>query len=156
MYSLFFLLTLIVIIGILAICSYTDLKTKTIPVYLVGLLYVFVFLNLFLSGKDKGEASICFCFTLIMFLMVHIISRKQFGMGDVLVIAALGWLIGSSEALKIFLINMGLFSIPYTVVLYLYHRNRYSFNDDRSIYPYIPVVFFTTVIFFAYPDLFIY
>lgn len=156
--QILYLISLLFVFVILSICTYTDLKTKTVPVYLIFLLYVFVFINMFSSGKDHSEASICFCFTLVLFMLIHVVTKKKFGMGDVLIISAIAWLIGSSEALKIFLINMSLFSIPYSILCYLYYRKRFSLDptNNKDTYPYIPVVFLTTIILFIFPDIFIY
>ncbi len=112
------------IFGILAIASIQDIKTTTISKNIVVALYILVPAYLYVRDINYITAGSCFLFTLITFLCLWFISRKGFGFGDVLVISALGWMIADFTILRVFLISMGVFSIPWALFwLWRYHKN---------------------------------
>jgi len=118
------LLVLFIILGILAIASYQDIKSITISREIVIALYILVPVYLYIRDVNYATAGFCFLFTLVTFLCLWFISRKGFGFGDVLVIAALGWMIADFTILRVFLISMGVFSIPWGLFwLWRYKRN---------------------------------
>lgn len=84
---------------VLAICCYTDMKTKTLPVSVILLGFV---------GVALGKGMSCFLPAdmvglvpgLLLFFLAKI-SRKNIGEGDGLVMAFVGWGAGLWMALKI-------------------------------------------------------
>jgi len=120
------LIILIIIFAILAIASYQDIKTTTISRNVVIALYILVPAYIYIRDVNYATAGSCFLFTLITFLCLWFISRKGFGFGDVLVISALGWMIADFTILRVFLISMGVFSIPWGLFwLWRYKKNPY-------------------------------
>jgi len=118
------LIILIIIFAILAIASYQDIKTTTISRNVVIALYILVPAYIYIRNVNYATAGSCFLFTLITFLCLWFISRKGFGFGDVLVISALGWMIADFTILRVFLISMGVFSIPWALFwLWRYKKN---------------------------------
>jgi len=118
------LIILLVIFAILAIASYQDIKTTTISREVVIALYILVPAYLYIRDVNYVTAGSCFLFTTITFLCLWFISRKGFGFGDVLVISALGWMIADFSILRVFLISMGVFSIPWGLFwLWKYKKN---------------------------------
>jgi len=107
------LLILFLIIVVLAIASYQDLKTITIKREIIIALYLLVPAFLYTSNANYATAGICFIFTLITFTCLWFMSRKGFGFGDVLVISALAWMLADFTILRAFLITMGVMSIPW-------------------------------------------
>ena len=109
---------------ILAVASYQDIKTTTISREVVIALYILVPAYLYLKDVNYATAGLCFIFTMITFLCLWFISRKGFGFGDVLVISALGWMIADFTILRVFLVSMGVFSIPWGLFwLWRYKKN---------------------------------
>jgi len=118
------LIILIIIFAILAIASYQDIKTTTISRNVVIALYILVPTYIYIRDVNYAIAGSCFLFTLITFLCLWFISRKGFGFGDVLVISALGWMIADFTILRVFLVSMGVFSIPWGLFwLWRYKKN---------------------------------
>ena len=118
------LIILLLIMSILAIASYQDIKTTTISRNVVIALYILVPAYIYVRDVNYATAGSCFLFTLITFLCLWFISRKGFGFGDVLVISALGWMIADFTILRVFLISMGVFSIPWGLFwLWRYKKN---------------------------------
>ena len=79
-------------------------------------------------------------------------SRGGFGFGDVLVISALGWMLADFTILQVFLISMGVFSIPWGLFWLWKNKKTQDKRERRNIsltakkpMPFIPVVFFTLI-----------
>lgn len=150
------------VIGVLVTlfyASYTDLKTRTIPRYLPIITYGFVAGYIFFAGKDPIVASICFGFTFIAFLCVWGISWGQFGIGDVLILAGLGWMVADIAILKAFLIVLGVMTIPYGLFMVFLYRKQAKFKkkyaNERFAYPYMPLIFTVTMLYVLFPSIFI-
>lgn len=159
MNEIFALIPAIGVLGILLAASYHDFKTRTIPIYLVGMIYILVPVYLFLANKDLTVGTVCFSFTFITFLAVWGISRQQFGMGDVLMLSALGWMIADLALLKAYLIVLGVLSIPYALFCMAYYHKaakvQRKYSKDPYLYPYMPIIFITTMLYLLIPSIFI-
>jgi Flp pilus assembly protein protease CpaA len=147
------------VMGVLAHASYSDIKTRTIPKISAGLIYVFVGGYIIFAGKDPTVASLCFIFTFITFLCVWAISIGQFGLGDVLVLGALGWMVADLVLLKAFLVVLGVMTIPYGIFVWFYYRRQAKLNSkfsrDPYLYPYMPLIFFVTMLYILFPSIFL-
>ena len=118
------LIFLFLIFAVLAVASYQDIRHVTISYSVVIFLYILVPCYLVTASVDLVAASFCFMFTLLVFVGLWVISFKHFGFGDVLVISALGWMIANFTILRIFLIAMAMFAIPWAVFWFLkQHRD---------------------------------
>lgn len=134
------IIILILIFVVLVLASWQDIKHRTIEAKSVIYLYVLVPLYLIISGKDMTVASFCFMFTLVVFLCLWAISMKQFGIGDVIVIAALGWMLADFDILYAFLITMGVMSIPWGILWWFYYNRKNGYRDViRSIKKPLPI-----------------
>lgn len=150
-------------IGVLAILVYAswhDIKTRTIPKLSVAAIYFFVMGYLVFADKDLAIASFCFMFTFITFICLWFISFGNFGIGDVLILSALGWMVGDLALLKAFFIVLGVLTIPYALFIYWYYQKpaklykRYT-TGKPYLYPYMPVIFFTTLLYVVIPSIFV-
>jgi len=148
------------VLGNLLWASLHDLKSRTIPKLSVIVIYGLVMGYLIFAEKDLTEASICFMFTFITFLCLWAISFGNFGLGDVLILAALGWMVADIGLLKAFLIVLGVLTIPYGLFCYWFYRKeaalykKYSNGKQPYLYPYMPIVFFTTMLYIVIPSIF--
>jgi len=156
------ILALIPAIGVLAVlasASYHDLRERTIPIYLVGMIYILIPVYLVLAGKDMTVGTVCFGFTFIAFIAVWGISKQQFGLGDVLILSALGWMIADLALLKAYLVVLGVLSIPYAIFCIWYYKGNAKFqkkySKDPYLYPYMPLIFITTMLYILIPSIFI-
>lgn len=73
-------------------------------------------------------ASFCFMFTLVVFVSLWFISFGSFGMGDVLVISALGWMVADFSILHVFLLTMGVLSIPWGLFWVIKYKRDPNFS----------------------------
>jgi hypothetical protein len=127
------LIILILILVILAIASLQDIKRTTIGKYVVIFLYILVPISLYLRGAHMLTASFCFMFTLAVFLGLWFLSRGGFGMGDVLLIGSLGWLVADWAFLQAWLIVMGVMSIPWGLFWAGYYARKPEFRKHKSL-----------------------
>ena len=124
MIAILSLIVLIFILITLIIASYQDIKKITIQREIVIALYILAPVYLYVSESNYMTAGFCFMFTLITFTCLWFISHKGFGFGDVLVISALAWILADFTILRVFLITMGVMSIPWGLFwLWRYKRN---------------------------------
>ncbi|MFZ5353233.1 MAG: prepilin peptidase [Bacillota bacterium] len=84
-----------VLIGI----SYVDIKTKQIPVALIVLFTITIALNLGFSDINLYSCFMGFLSAAALFLLIFFISKGNLGIGDVIIFALTGLLIGFEEAL---------------------------------------------------------
>jgi Flp pilus assembly protein protease CpaA len=120
-------LSLISIILILFYESINDIKYRRISKHGIVGLYILVPLYLYTSGIDLSASTFTFLFTLGIFLGVWLISFGQFGIGDSLVLGALGWFMADFANLQNFLFILALICIPwgaYWIVHYV-QKNGY-------------------------------
>jgi len=149
------------VLGVLVWASWHDLKTRTIPKISVALVYLFAIGYLFFADKNWTVASLCFCFTFITFICLWAISRGSFGIGDVLILSALGWMVADLALLKAFLLTLGVLTIPYGLFCYWYYRKEAEFykkmnhSTQAYLYPYMPIVFFTMLVYILIPSMLI-
>lgn len=150
----------ICVLLVLLWASLHDLKTRTIPKLSVALIYGFVIGYLLFANKDLTEASFCYMFTFASFLCLWAISFGNFGIGDVLILGALGWMVADLALLKAFLIVLGVLTIPYGIFCYWYYRKpaalhkKYTNGKSPYLYPYMPIVFFTMMLYIVIPAVF--
>ena len=141
----------------LAWASLHDLKTRTIPKTSVAVIYGLVSVYLLITGSDLTVASLCFMFTFVTFLCLWAISKGNFGIGDVLILSALGWMVADLALLKAFLLTLGVLTIPYGLFCYWYYRNEAKLHNKwvggPYLYPYMPIVFFTTMVYLLIPSI---
>jgi len=148
------------VVVVLLWASWHDIKSRTIPKLSVALVYGFVMGYLVFANKDLTEASFCFMFTFVSFLCLWAISFGNFGIGDVLILGALGWMVGDLVILKAFLIVLGALTIPYGIFCYWYFRKEAAFYKKHSngktpfLYPYMPIVCFTLMLYLVIPSIF--
>lgn len=121
-------IVLIIILVVLFLASVEDLKYRRINKWTVVFLYVLVPVYLYSRNIDMLTASFCFMFTLAVFAGLWFISFGSFGMGDVLVISALGWMVADFSILYVFLLTMGVLSIPWGLFWAIKYKQdpRYS------------------------------
>ena len=113
---------IILVLVLLAYASRSDYKYRIMPDIVVIALFIIAPIYIYASGADFVTASFCFMFTLFTFLLFFVIGGL--GFGDVLVLAALGWMIADFTILRVFLLTLGVMSIPWAMLwLFVYHRN---------------------------------
>jgi prepilin signal peptidase PulO-like enzyme (type II secretory pathway) len=122
-------LSLIIIILVLFYESINDIKYRRISKFGVICLYVMVPIYLFSTGIPLTEASFTFLFTLGIFLGVWALSFGQFGIGDSLVIGALGWMFGNFADVQNFLFILALICIPWGVYWIVHYVKKNGYRD---------------------------
>lgn len=118
------LILMFLIIATLFFASLIDLKYTRIDLKTVIILFVLVPIYLVVADANMVMASFTFMFSLACFLGLWIVSKGGFGLGDVMVLSALGWLMADFMLLQAFMVTLGVFSIPWACFwLWRYHRD---------------------------------
>src|SRR4030042_5248190 len=118
------LILMFLIIATLLFASLIDLKYARIDLKTVIILFVLVPMYLVVAQANMVMASFTFLFSLACFLGLWAVSKGGFGLGDVMVLSALGWLMADFSLLQAFMVTLGVFSIPWALFwLWRYHRD---------------------------------
>lgn len=119
---------LALIIGaVLLIASIEDLRHRTIRGIWVVTLYILVSANAIITGTISTQSTYVFLFSFILFMGIAVFSRGRFGIGDAMVIGALGWFYHDFMEFQSFLYAMGCVCIPWAVFCILYYGRHQGF-----------------------------
>jgi len=118
----------VLIAFILLFASIEDIYHRTIGKWKVVLIFILVICINIMTDNFNPEATSMFLLVSGSFIGISLISFGGFGMGDALVIGALGWAMADFEALQGFLFAIGLISLIWAVfwVFWLFRKNGYS------------------------------
>jgi Flp pilus assembly protein protease CpaA len=119
---------LTIIIGlVLFYASVEDLRHRTIRSIWVITLYILVSAFSIITGSISTQSTFVFLFTFILFMGIAVFSFGRFGIGDAMVLGALGWFYHDFISLQGFLYAMGAVCIPWTVFCILYYGRHQGF-----------------------------
>jgi prepilin signal peptidase PulO-like enzyme (type II secretory pathway) len=116
--------SLILILIVLFYESINDVKYRRISKGGVVVLYILTPIYVFASGIDLMTASFTFLFTLGVFLVIWLVSFGRFGIGDSLVLGAVGWFLGDFTTLQNFLFILAIFAIPWSAYWMYYYMSK--------------------------------
>lgn len=125
-----------VLVGImLCICGIKDMRTKTVPLYIIGITAVLLCIALPFAGKMVIIDIIGGIFPGLLLLIVSKVSRGQIGMGDGIVFCVTG--IGLGLWLNIWLLMYSLLlAAVFGLLLMIVKR-----AGKRRAIPFMPFVF---------------
>lgn len=116
------------IIGlVLFYASVEDLRNRTIRNKWVITLYILVSIFTIVTGGISTQSTFVFLLTFILFMGVAVFSFGRFGIGDAMVLGALGWFYHDWASLQHFFFAMGSVMIPWTVFCVLYYGRHQGF-----------------------------
>lgn len=119
---------LTILIGtILFYASIEDLRNRTIRSIWVVALYIIVSALSLITGNISTQSTFVFLFTFILFMGIAVFSFGRFGIGDAMVLGALGWFYHDFASLQQFLFVMAGVCIPWAVFCILYYGRHQGF-----------------------------
>jgi hypothetical protein len=105
-----------ILIGmVLFYASVEDLRNRTIRAVWVIVLYILMSIRAVVSDNLSVESTYVFLFAFILFMLLAVISKGQFGYGDALVLGALGWYYHTFNDFQTFLFAIGIIGIPWAI-----------------------------------------
>jgi uncharacterized membrane protein len=119
-----------ILIGIILFyASYEDILDRTIRAVWVVILYILVSIQAVATNQLSMQSTYVFIFALTFFLLMAILSRGQFGIGDALVIGAMGWFFHSFYTFQTFLFVIGAVGIPWAFYWSWYYKKKYKYKS---------------------------
>lgn len=103
----------LVILGMLILASYFDLKYKAVPSVI---LTAGIFVALMVNPENITLGIICFVFALMIKDLINEVAGLDFGIADIKIFVILGLLLVNFEALIILIIIFLVFQFVYTLV----------------------------------------
>jgi Flp pilus assembly protein protease CpaA len=125
---------LLAFLGLLGYISIVDIKYRMIPYWTIPVLFILAPIYIFLAELSFTQASFSFTILLVTFLFLFVIGRGSFGIGDVIVMAVIGWVIADIGNVYVYLINIFAPCLALWFVgniIYHWHKNKetFSFKD---------------------------
>ena len=132
---------LTILIGlILFYASIEDLRNRTIRSIWVVALYIIVSALTISTGNMSTQSTFVFLFTFILFMGIAVFSFGRFGIGDAMVLGALGWFYHDFISLQQFLFAIASVCIPWAVFCILYYGRHQGFiNAIKGFKKNIPI-----------------
>jgi len=115
---------------VLLFASFEDLWYRTISKWKVIYIYIFSVCYMIVSFNFTFSSSVLFLFSLGVFVCISLISRGGFGMGDALVLGAVGWVMGDFVVFQKFLYFLGVILVFWGMTWFFW---IYYSSDDKSI-----------------------
>jgi len=116
----------IIISATLFHASLEDIRRRDIGSIHVVVLYILACFYIVITGNLGLHTTYVFLFAFILFMVISICSRGQFGIGDSLVIGALALYFHSFLAFQNFLYALGIISIPWGIYWIIRYRQNNS------------------------------
>lgn len=133
-------MSFMILLVALIIATITDIKTKTIPLWLFPLTLL-LSITVDLMSNYKLTFPIKFSGMLCMFLLFLLASRFGGGGGDIIMMSVLGWIVGLRYSLYISFIAFIIYILSLFAVKNICKRKDYKFN-----LPFAPFVLSGTLI----------
>ena len=89
---------------ILLYISIEDIKYRMIPYWTVPILFAIAPIYIYLADLSFTKASFSFMMVACLFLFLFIVGKGSFGIGDVMVMAVIGWVLGDISNAYVYLI----------------------------------------------------
>ncbi|MBR1692941.1 MAG: prepilin peptidase [Lachnospiraceae bacterium] len=122
----------------LSVCTYTDLKYRKIPGFLLALLTAGGILYVILL-KDYGNPMRYMGVSVgLVFCLLSLLSRQAVGMGDTVLFAILGWYLGLGQVL---LLLFGAFCMAAVFSALLLVSRKGTFKTRLPFVPFLYVAF---------------
>ena len=112
---------------VLFYASVEDLRHRTIRSIWVITLYILVSASSIITGSISTQSTFVFLFTFILFMGIAVFSFGRFGIGDAMVLGALGWFYHDFASLQHFLFIMGGVCLPWAMFCILYYGRHQGF-----------------------------
>lgn len=96
---------IVIFLIILLYISIEDIKFRLIPYWTVPVLFFVAPIYIYLAELDFTKASFSFILVAGLFLFLYIVGKgSYFGIGDVMVMAVIGWALGNTANAYVYLI----------------------------------------------------
>lgn len=105
-----------------------DLRFRRISTHYVIALYLIVIVSVILGNRISLEATYCFLFSFVIFLVISLVSKGGFGIGDALVIGSLGWYLHDFTTLRTFMFILGVISVIWATSWFIYYKKKHDIN----------------------------
>jgi len=129
----------LVMLGLMLLVSYLDLKYKAIPSVL---LTAGIFVALLVNPENLIFGVICLVFALMIRDLIDDVSGLDFGVADIKIFVIFGLLLTNFSSLMIMIIVFLIFQFVYTVVW----RWRVSDEDEMPFIPCLLAVYIVLII----------
>jgi len=123
-----YIITIIMIILMLDM-SLDDIKHTRIKAWQVAFIYLLVMIYVTMNDLFSSNATISFLILLFVFTPIAGLSHGKFGMGDALMIGALGWYFASLSKIDIFLYAWITMSLFWAIFWIIYLWNKSDIRD---------------------------
>jgi hypothetical protein len=119
-----------ILIGIILFyASVEDLRNRTIRAIWVIALYIIMSMRSVVSQSLSMESTYVFLFGFILFMLLALISRGQFGYGDALVLGSLAWFYHTFNDFQMFLFVLAIVGIPWAVYWSWYYGKKEGYKN---------------------------
>lgn len=115
---------------VLFYASFEDLRYRTISKWKVVYVYLFSICYMIVSFNFTFSSSVLFLFSLGVFVCISLVSRGGFGMGDALVLGAVGWVMGDFFVFQRFLYFLGVISLFWGMTWFVW---IYYNSEDKNV-----------------------
>lgn len=102
-----------VVLGVLVLASFLDLKYKSVPSVLLSLT---IFTTLLLRPDNLLFGVIAFVFAWVIRDLISDVAGMEFGVADIKIMVIIGLLLANFTSLIIMLISFSIFQFAYTVI----------------------------------------
>lgn len=102
-----------VVLGVLILASFLDLKYKSVPSVLLSLM---IFVVLLLRPDNLLFGVIAFVFAWVIRDLISDVAGMEFGVADIKIMVIIGLLLANFTSLIIMLISFSIFQFAYTVI----------------------------------------
>ena len=119
-----------ILIGIILFyASVEDLRNRTIRAIWVIALYAIMSIRAVVSQTLSIESTYVFLFGFILFMLLALVSRGQFGYGDALVIGSLAWFYHDFLDFQNFLFILAIVGIPWAVYWSWHYGRKEGYSN---------------------------
>lgn len=109
--------------------SIDDVKHTRIKAWQVAMVYLLVMVYVIINGLYSPSTTMSFLIILVVFTAIAGLSRGKFGMGDALMLGALGWYFASLGKINAFLYSWAFMSMMWAVFWVIYLWNKSDIRD---------------------------
>jgi len=126
------LIAFLVVLGYMAV---HDLKYRSIPYVTIPVLFILTPIYIYLAELDFTIAGLSFFILAGCFAVIYVIGRGGFGVGDVIVMGVIGWLIADTNTIYVYM----LYILSPTMFLWfcinmVYHVKKHGYHGWRSFF----------------------
>jgi Flp pilus assembly protein protease CpaA len=119
---------------ILGYISLVDLKCRMIPYWTVPVLFLFAGLYIYIGNLNTIIASVSCVIATTTFFVLFIFARGGFGIGDVMVMSAIGWLIADTSGVYTYMLYILMpIGALWVVGSMTYHYKKFGKQKVRDL-----------------------